>query len=101
MYSQNFEILNFKDMRQTSASDSFLCYFSKTNSWTIRVSENLLKRFSKFSKFENTFLEMRQKTFTLGTGCYIFQRNNIQRKISSGVDNWYLDDYFEEFICGR
>jgi hypothetical protein len=23
------------------------------------------------------------------------------KKKSSGVDNWYLDDFFEEFICGR
>jgi hypothetical protein len=23
------------------------------------------------------------------------------KKISSGVDNWYLDEFFEEFICGR
>jgi hypothetical protein len=24
-----------------------------------------------------------------------------QKKISSGVDNWYLDEFFEEFIYGR
>jgi hypothetical protein len=24
-----------------------------------------------------------------------------QKNISSGVDNWYLDEFFEEFICGR
>jgi hypothetical protein len=23
------------------------------------------------------------------------------KKNSSGVDNWYLDEFFEEFICGR
>jgi hypothetical protein len=23
------------------------------------------------------------------------------KKISSGVDNWYLDEFFEEYICGR
>jgi hypothetical protein len=23
------------------------------------------------------------------------------KKISSEVDNWYLDEFFEEFICGR
>jgi hypothetical protein len=23
------------------------------------------------------------------------------KKISSGVDNWYLDEFFEKFICGR
>jgi hypothetical protein len=22
-------------------------------------------------------------------------------KKTSGVDNWYLDEFFEEFICGR
>jgi hypothetical protein len=26
---------------------------------------------------------------------------NTPKKISSGVDNWYPDEFFEEFICGR
>jgi hypothetical protein len=35
----------------------------------------------------------------------IYRRGTIElstpKKISSGVDNWYLDEFFEEFICGR
>jgi hypothetical protein len=32
---------------------------------------------------------------------FSYSRKAHPKKISSGVDNWYLDEFFEEFICGR
>jgi hypothetical protein len=29
------------------------------------------------------------------------EKNAASKKKKSGVDNWYLDEFFEEFICGR
>jgi hypothetical protein len=28
-------------------------------------------------------------------------KTHLEKSISSGVDNWYLNEFFEEFICGR
>jgi hypothetical protein len=31
----------------------------------------------------------------------ISRNKTAPKKISSGVDYWYLDNFFEKFICGR
>jgi hypothetical protein len=40
--------------------------------------------------------------FTIGKPIYFsFFNEFTPKKKSSGVDNWYLDEFIEEFICGR
>jgi hypothetical protein len=46
-----------------------------------------------------------QKQFIWGASLpvpFCTKKNRLQpKKILSAVDNWYLDEFFKEFICGR
>jgi hypothetical protein len=53
-------------------------------------------RFAIFFSFFNIKFSVKLKNFTSAK-----INQTAPKTISSGVDNWYLDEFFEEFICGR
>jgi hypothetical protein len=53
--------------------------------------------FKLLNYFANLQLEIRSHS----SPNFIIRIESTPKKKSSVVDNWYLDDFFEEFICGR
>jgi hypothetical protein len=77
-----------------------------------RISHLLEKYFTFEDKYCLFWINSfpRGKIFSLMDKCCSYEdffsilgifRSTPKKNISSGVDNWYLDEFFEKFICGR